>query len=450
MINRLKHHRSYWHTLPLILLFLLSLSDGNAQQEFTLNEAVQYAEMNSIQSQLNAIEIADAQQQIKETTAIGIPKINGSFGYNYNYLIPRIVIPSFTEPGMTQELSFGLPHNVSGDITASTLLIDSQYIFGLRAARTYKALVNSQTVTANRDVRYNVAKTYLGAWLIKQHLEIVKFNINNLGSSLKEIKEIHKNGFAEQLDVDRLTLSMRSLETEYENLERMTEVALNNLKFLLNYPMEQDISIDDDFVSMVNLARVENIDIVAPIDISQRPEYTTFRTQEEINSINVKRLKAGNYPNITAFANYQANLSRNKLFEGTEPGFLGGGQVGATLNVPIFDGFARKAQVQRARLNLELVRTRKLQFVSAATMEAKNAKIALYNNQQSLNKREENLELAQKIYDVTKIKYSEGVGSSIETSTAERELYAIQAQLLESQFELLNAKIDLDKAQGKF
>ncbi len=433
-----------------ILLILFSSGEITAQESFTLQQAINYAEQNSIQNRVNAIDIEDAQQQIRETTAIGIPKVNASFGYNYNYLIPKLVIPDFADPSRTQELQFGLPHNAVGNIEVSTLLLDGQYIYGLRAARTYKALVNSQTVSANRDVRYNVAKAYLGAWLVERNLIIVERNIENLRGNLEDTKVIQENGFAEQLDVDRLDLSMRTLRTEYENLKRMAAIALNNLKFLMNYPIDQEIIIADDFDALVNQARVMKVDLAQAIDISRRPEYLTFQTSEEINEINVKRLKAGYFPNLVAFANYQANLSRNKLFDGDEPGFLGAGAVGLQLNVPIFDGFEKSAQIQIAKLNIDLIQTRKSEFEQAANMEARNAKIQLYNSQQTLQNRQENLDLAQRIYDVTQIKYKEGVGSSIETSTAERELYLVQADVLSAQFDLLNAKIDLDKAQGNF
>lgn len=217
----------------------------------------------------------------------------------------------------------------------------------------------------------------------------------------------------------------------------------------MNYPLDEEIKLSEDLNLMVDAIRATRFDFAQGPDYSQRSEYEVFANSEMINEINVKRLKAGYFPNITAIANYQANLSRNKLFSDTEPGFLGAGFLGASLNVPIFDGFEKKAQIQRAKLNLESIKVNREEFELAAQMESRNALIQLNNAILSLENAEENLALAEKIYNVTQIKYREGVGSSIERSQAEREMYNIQSQVVDAKFNLLNAKIDLDKATGK-
>ena len=434
-----------------ILLLLLTVSVStllSAQNTFSLQEAMDYASANSVETRLSAIAQEDARQRIKETTSIGLPKIDGSLNYTHNYKIPVIIIPDFMNPTQTQQLEFGLPQNATASVGLQTLLLDGQFFYGLRAARTYKSLVNAQSMATDRGVRYQVAKAYLGAWVIEENLEIVQKNIVNLEGTLSETKAIYENGFAEQLDVDRLELSLRSLRTEYENLSRMTQVALNNLKFLMNYPIADAIKLEENLDRLLLESKSEEIDFDVSPDVTERAEYIVFDNSLAINEINVKRLKAGYWPNLTGFLNYQANLSRNKLFNSEEVGFIGAGAVGLQLNVPIFDGFLKKAQIQRAKLDLEEIRTQRDQFTQAAYTEAYNARIQLYNARQNLISNEESLDLANRIYDITQIKYTEGVGSSVETTQAERELYAIQAQLLESQFNLINAKIDLDNAIG--
>ncbi len=438
--------------MRIIIYLLLIFSTGahvSAQTTFSLQEAMDYASANSVETRLAAIAQEDARQRIKETTSIGLPKIDGSLNYTHNYKIPVVIIPDFMDPTRTQTLEFGLPQNATASVGLQTLLLDGQYLYGLRAARTYKSLVNAQSMATDRGVRYQVAKAYLGAWVIQENLAIVQKNIRNLEGTLKETKAIFESGFAEQLDVDRLELSLKTLQTEYENLSRMTDVALNNLKYLMNYPIADPIELDDNIDRLLLESRSGEIAFDESPDITQRAEYLVFDNSLAINEINVKRLKAGYWPNLTGFINYQANLSRNRLFDSDEVGFIGAGAVGLQLNVPIFDGFMKKAQIQRAKLDLEKIRTQRDQFTQGAYTEAYNARIQLFNARQNLINNEESLELANRIYDVTQIKYTEGVGSSVETTQAERELYAIQAQLLESQFNLINAKIDLDNATGK-
>ncbi|MEM9260995.1 MAG: TolC family protein, partial [Bacteroidota bacterium] len=60
-----------------------------------------------------------------------------------------------------------------------------------------------------------------------------------------------------------------------------------------------------------------------------------------------------------------------------------------------------------------------------------------------------NLELAERIYETTQIKYREGVGSSMEVVPAEQALYESQANYLQALYDTLVAKEDLYLALGR-
>jgi len=68
----------------LLLLFSISASAQNIKS-FTLDEAIAYALANSFEVKNAYIEIADADQLIKENKATGMPQISGSLGYSYSF-----------------------------------------------------------------------------------------------------------------------------------------------------------------------------------------------------------------------------------------------------------------------------------------------------------------------------------------------------------------------------
>ena len=63
---------------------------------------------------------------------------------------------------------------------------------------------------------------------------------------------------------------------------------------------------------------------------------------------------------------------------------------------------------------------------------------------------EKNIDLAQKIYDVTLIKYKEGIGSSLEVYQAESSLTETQGLYIGALYDLVVAKTNLDKALGAY
>ena len=118
--------------------------------------------------------------------------------------------------------------------------------------------------------------------------------------------------------------------------------------------------------------------------------------------------------------------------------------------VPIFDGFDRNAKIARAKIALAKTNTQKTEFERAVQLEFSNARSQYLNALNTLESRKKSLQLAQKIYDTSNIKFKEGVGSSLELTQAERDLYLSQANVLEAKLMLSQAKADLDKALGNY
>jgi outer membrane protein TolC len=89
------------------------------------------------------------------------------------------------------------------------------------------------------------------------------------------------------------------------------------------------------------------------------------------------------------------------------------------------------------------------EFENSMTMEVRNARISYQNAAETVRARRRAMDLANSIYKTTQIKYREGVGSSVEQTQAESELYTAQTNYINALYDLLVAKTDLDIALGK-
>jgi outer membrane protein TolC len=118
------------------------------------------------------------------------------------------------------------------------------------------------------------------------------------------------------------------------------------------------------------------------------------------------------------------------------------------MSIPIFDGLDKKAKIQRAKLELEKSNIQLQILKDLVAMEASNAKENIANTQRRFDQQKKNLELAEKIYHTTQIKYKEGVGSSLEVNQAEQMLYDSQRNYLQSLYDLVSAGFQLKKALG--
>jgi len=75
--------------------------------------------------------------------------------------------------------------------------------------------------------------------------------------------------------------------------------------------------------------------------------------------------------------------------------------------------------------------------------------VNLINSLQSLNNQKRNQELANEVLRVAKIKYGQGVGSSIEVTQAQTELETADNNYIQALYDALINKVNLDEAYGK-
>lgn len=461
----------------LILSFLFCGLALNAQKavELSLQDAISYAVQQSTTMKNAQIALADADQQIIERRAIGIPQLSGEVSFQRYFQAPPLP-PGFDLSGLigTTFENFGvldqaLPdvqlafpevndNTDSGNETASiffknnftmglnldAMLFDYSYFSGLKAAKAFRTYSGFEYDTNARQVRMQVTNAYLPVLLLKKNGEILDKNIANLEKLNFETKELYKAGFAEQLDIDRQDLSLSNLKTERENLARQELVALNALKFAMGYEISDPLRVTDDLEQLA--FEVTQDDLVADINYTQRPDYNLIEQGILLNELNVDINRSSYFPTLRAFAGYsyayQGNTAEDGFWAPTS-------SAGVTLNVPIFDGLGKKAKMQRARLDLTEAQNNKTDMERGITLEITNARTSYLSAKERLASQQRNQDLAQRIYDTTQVKYREGVGSSLELTQAEQSLYSAQSNYIQALYDIIVAKYDLDIALGK-
>ncbi|NBC07820.1 MAG: TolC family protein [Bacteroidetes bacterium] len=462
-----------------LLAFLPTVAAQQQATQMTLDEAVQYALENSIRMKNAQIAIADAEQQIVERRSAGLPQLNGGLNFQHYLAVPQQPLPEgfdifglfgqvlavdlydqlspMTQAAVDESFSgqpnggdsgeqgvaFFLRNNFTASVTLDAMIFDGSYFVALQGAREYRKYTKREFATKARDVENATIEAYLPVLLLQENVELLDKNIRNLNQVLFETKALYKEGFAEQLDIDRQELSLSNLQIERENLLRQKEVALSNLKNTIGYPLDQPLVVADDLDKMTLEAKRLMAMEAKP---EQRAEVALLDQAIQMNELNIKLNKAGYLPSLRAFGTAQQQYQGNDF----ETGFWAPAAfVGLNVNVPIFDGFNKKAKIERARLELEKARNQREDLLRGLKLEVANARTNYENAEQRLRSQEKNLNLAERIYETAQIKYREGVGSSLEVTQAEQSLYTTQSNYMQAMYDLLLAKERLEMALGQ-
>jgi outer membrane protein TolC len=128
----------------------------------------------------------------------------------------------------------------------------------------------------------------------------------------------------------------------------------------------------------------------------------------------------------------------------------GGTIIGLNLSVPVFKGLSQRSRLQQAELNFKKLETSQKQAEQGIALQSSQSFIAYKASLNAFQQSKESLQLAQRIRDKARIKFKEGVGSSVELLQAENEFLSAQGVYIESVRELMDNRVSLDKNLNKF
>ena len=414
---------------------------------FSLKEAVNYAIEHDRRIQLAEWDILDATAQTKELLAIGLPQVNASVGYNFFGVLPTSLIPADFfggPPGTFQEVQFGTRNNLTASLSANWLAFDGSYLLAKEGSVLYKDLTELQVLQVKRQIEESVTQTYINTLIYDFTKTTLENNIENLNKLLFETKETYKAGFAEQLDVDRLQLSLQRLENELESFKGQEEVLKNALKYSMTYPLDEGIEIGDNIDLL--LANEFTSKITEELNFNNRPEIAVLDKSIELRDVDIRRNEKAYLPKVSLFANYEQAVTGDKLDNlFTFPTVVMGFQVSA----PIFDGFATRSRIERAQVAKEKAIVQKEDAERGLEFQVEMARTNYKNTYDRLQRIKSNLTLAEKIHQTVKTKFKEGVGTSFEVIQAEGDLYAAQSSYAQALYDYLKAKADFELALGK-
>ena len=410
----------------------------------TLDECVDYAMEHNKTLQNARFDQYIAQKDVEEIIARGLPQLDVSADLIYNFELPVFVLPDPNNEGQFNEITFGLPWQASAGASLSQLIFDGRYFLGLRASRVFVELSEKQKSQSVEQTALNIHQAYYTALISEEQLSLLTANVERLQKLYDETAALNREGFVEKIDVDRLQISLTNLNTQLQNARRLAGLTKELLKFQMGMPVHQDIQ-------LVSLAesinpQLPNATILTDFNPENKIEYQILATSRELETFNARQYKVGYLPAIYGFASY----TLNRQWENPTSINFRTGALGFQLSWSLFDGGQRIKKLQKSKIALRKIDNQMLDFQNGARLELEQAFTSLTNAYNSWESQKENKTLAEKVYRVSSIKYKEGVGSSIEVNEAETQLKEAESNYLNSLYDYLMAKVELEKANGEF
>lgn len=422
-----------------------------AQEEIslTLDQAIAYGLQNSY-AVINANRDIDAAKKKKwETTTIGLPQISAKVDYQ-NWIKQQVaLIPAEFFGGVEgefAEIAFGTKHNMNATATMNQLLFDGSYLVGLQSAKTYLKISENAKEKTELSIREAIINAYGNVLLSAAGITILERNIATLEKNLKEAEEIYKNGFVEEESVEQLQITLASVKSQLSKTEKLKAIAYKMLNITLGIDINSNVILLDTLESLA----VNNMDLGllnSSFSLENHIDYKIAKNTEKSNELLVKLEKSRALPSLSSFINFgYAGFAEGFDFLKKDQQWFDSSLLGVSLDIPIFSSLARSSRTQQAVIELDKAKTNLEQTSQKILLELEVARTEYNHSIEEFHTSKQNLNLAERIESKQQIKFFEGMSTSFELSEAQRQLYTMQQNYLQSLANVINTKAALDKA----
>ena len=455
--------------LMVVLAAITTKSKAQERHEFSVRQSVDYAVKNSVQVKNALLDVKIQDQTNREITAAAFPQLNANLGSTY---YPNVAVQSFpnfiaqgtygvlqaegvkngsgapitspTDYGLIQA-QFGTKWVANAGVTLSQILFDGQVFVGLQARETAMAFYDKGREVTEENIKSNVYKVYYSLIASKTQVTLLDANLDRLGKLQHDTKIMYDNGFAEKLDIDKIDVQISNVETQ----KLKTLNAVNNgylgLKLLIGMPIKDILVLTDTLTYdqiREGLLESENF------KYQDRKEFQYLELNKKLNEYNIKRYKLTYAPTANLNAAYNKNAQRNQ-WDFLTGDYFTSSYIGLSINIPIFDGFAKDARIKKSKFELQKTVNQMDNLKISIDNDIAQARSSFTTAIATLDNQRKNMKLAENVYDQTKKKFEIGTGSNTEITSAQTDLQQAQTNFIQALYDAIVAKVDYFKATGK-
>lgn len=448
------------------------MAQNTSSKKYTITalQAVDVAFKNVVELKNVKLDSLLQWEKNREITGSALPTINGSISTQKFFNIPVTVLPDFLSPAVYGVLSqegvrngagapitmpssfgtfpaqFGVPWQASAGFTVQQLLFQPDVFIGLKARATSMKYVSSNIDVMRDSIKSNVYRSYYAVLIGEKRLTFLQDGIKRLEKLLSDQEAMYKQGFVEKLDIDKTQVTLNNLKTTETQVKQGVALGYHALKFALGLSIKDELVLSDSLSpSIIKKDILELSNVV----YENRPEMRLLNNVKALQELDLQRNKLQYIPTIAAFWNFSKNAQRQKFDFFNKGDWFTTSVVGVNMNIPIWNGGQRESKTRQARLNLEKTNNTIGYVKNAIDLQQEAAKIQLTSALSNLDNQQRNIELAQRVYSTTKLKYEQGLGSSFEVLQVEQSLQDAESNYYISLYDAVVSKVALLKAVGK-
>lgn len=445
----------------------------------SLDEAVRRALGESQEVRLARSQVELAETQVREARAGVYPQVNAQVGYTRTFASSFSGGGGFALPDSLQfrpdstasveerlryleenaplaglgglgslfgNLPFGQENAYQATLSGSQLLYSGGRTgAALRIARDYRQMAQLTLQEQTAEIELQVRSAYIRALLAQELAAGAQQALEQAEAFLAQERLRLSAGRASELEVLRAEVSRDNLRPQLVQAQNAAELALLDLKRLVDLPLDAPLALTTplDVPTAEELARPA----IAAEALARRASVAAAERQVSIAEQNIRIARGAYLPSVSLNMNYG-----RLLYPSSPVDFSGEWRTdwtaGLTVQIPLFSGGQRGAQLARARVQAEQARLQLSQLREGVQLQYEQAAGERERARTAITARQTTVQAAQRVYDLTVLRYQQGLATQLEVSQARLELLQARTNLAQAVSDFLIADAGVLRSVG--
>jgi outer membrane protein len=400
----------------------------------------------------SAVDIAAT--QVASARSAALPSLDGSFTYVRTYASPFQIkaapsTPADTTPNpiaaMFANLPFGRVNQYTANVTATQAVFSPRLGSALRIANYWQSASRFGLREQLAETEYQVRTAYVRAQLAAELEASAREAVAQAARFLEQERLRLSAGTGSELDVLRAEVSLENLRPQLVDAQNAAAIATLDIKRLVNVPLAAPLMLTTALAApAAPLAAAIDPTTVSAERAAVKAEEQQVRIANEI----VKQAIAAYIPAL------DFRMSLGRIMYPTEVFALNGREwltdwnASLTLKVPLFNGMKRGADLSQARIGLRQEEYRLAQLREAVQLQYQQALGERTRAEAAITARKRTVDQAQRVYDLTVLRYDQGLATHLDVSDARLGLLMSRANYAQAVAQYHIADAGLQRALG--
>ena len=323
--------------------------------------------------------------------------------------------------------------------------------FGRVAALKEQALAQYlATDEARKSAQISLVAAVASGWLTlmadEELLDISRRTLETRDESVKLTRLRLENGVSSALDNRQAESLAQAARATYAQQQRQRMLDENALVLLLGQPLPDDIRASLPSSRLADATPMQALPAGLPSDLLVRRPDVRMAEQQLIGAnANIGAARAAFFPRISLTAQFgTVSDELSGLFKSGSWAF----SLAPQLALPIFDAGRNQAGLESARAGREIAVAQYEKSIQTAFREVSDALAGQATLQEQVDAQRAQAQADAKRFELSDLRYRNGVASYLDLLDAQRSLFATQQSLVVTRLQQLQNQVTLYKVLG--